>query len=69
LNDRPFYQFRKYDSERVEIEVAIEYNKGYEETLISFVNTINTTEHGTHVAGLRSGLTRAINDYARKITF
>ncbi len=69
LNDRPFYQFRKYDSERVEIEVAIEYNKGYEETLISFVNTINTTEHGTHVAGLRSGLTRAINDYARKNNF
>uniref|UniRef100_A0A7V3ZYM4 DNA gyrase subunit B n=1 Tax=candidate division WOR-3 bacterium TaxID=2052148 RepID=A0A7V3ZYM4_UNCW3 len=66
LNDKPFYFHRRFENEKVEVEVALEYNKGYEETLISFVNTINTTEHGTHVAGLRQGLTRALNDFARK---
>ncbi|HOK22737.1 MAG TPA: DNA topoisomerase (ATP-hydrolyzing) subunit B [Candidatus Hydrothermia bacterium] len=69
INEKPFYQFRKFETENVEIEVALEYNKGYEETLISFANTINTTEHGTHVTGLRAGLTRAINDFARRNNF
>jgi DNA gyrase subunit B len=66
LNEKPFYFQRRFENEKVEVEVALEYNKGYEEVLISFVNTINTTEHGTHVTGLRQGLTRALNDFARK---
>jgi len=66
LNEKPFYFHRRFENEKVEVEVALEYNKGYEEVLISFVNTINTTEHGTHVTGLRQGLTRALNDFARK---
>ena len=66
LNEKPFYFHRRFENEKVEVEVALEYNKGYEEILISFVNTINTTEHGTHVTGLRQGLTRALNDFARK---
>ncbi len=69
ITDKPFYLFRKYEEERVEVEIALEYNKGFEETLISFVNTINTTEHGTHVTGFRQGLTRALNDFARKYNF
>ncbi len=66
LNEKPFYFHRRFENEKVEVEVALEYNKGYEEVIISFVNTINTTEHGTHVTGLRQGLTRALNDFARK---
>ncbi|MDI6851865.1 MAG: DNA topoisomerase (ATP-hydrolyzing) subunit B [bacterium] len=66
INEKPFYFDRKFENERVEVEVALQYNKGYEENLISFVNTINTTEHGTHVTGLRQGLTRALNDFAKK---
>lgn len=48
-------------------EVAIQYNDGIAETVESFVNVIKTVDGGTHVTGFRMGLTRAINDYARKI--
>ena len=53
--------------EDVEVEVAIQYNDGFNETLESFVNVVNTIEGGTHVTGFRMALTRAINDYAKKI--
>lgn len=48
------------------IEVALQYNDGYSETILSFANTIRTHEGGTHEAGLKAALTRVINDYARK---
>lgn len=48
-------------------EVAIQYHDGLSETLESFVNVIKTPDGGTHVTGFRMGLTRSINDYARKI--
>ncbi|MDR7568847.1 MAG: DNA gyrase subunit B, partial [Armatimonadota bacterium] len=64
LNDPPFYFRRERD--RVEVEVAIQYNEGYVEHVLSFVNTIPTTEGGTHLAGFRSALTRVANDYARR---
>lgn len=48
------------------IECAVQYNNGYQENILSFVNTINTIEGGTHVAGFRTALTKAINDYAKK---
>ncbi|MFZ5845383.1 MAG: DNA gyrase/topoisomerase IV subunit B [Patescibacteria group bacterium] len=48
-------------------EVALQYNDGFSETLESFVNVIPTVEGGTHVTGFRMALTRAINDYAKKI--
>lgn len=54
------------ESEGVAIECAVQYNSGYQENLLSFVNTINTVEGGTHVAGFRTALTRAINDYGNK---
>jgi len=49
-----------------EIEIALQYNESYLEHTLTYVNTIPTTEGGTHLAGFRSALTRAINDYARR---
>lgn len=52
--------------EENEIEVAIQYNDSYVESVFTFANNINTHEGGTHLSGFRSALTRTINDYARK---
>lgn len=52
--------------EETRVEVAIQYNNSYMESLFGFVNLINTTEGGTHVSGFRTAVTRAINDEARK---
>ncbi len=54
---------------KIQIEVALQYNDGYLENLFSFVNNINTIEGGTHVIGFRTALTRVINDYAKKKNF
>jgi len=51
----------------IDVEVSIQYNDGFNETVESFVNVINTTEGGSHLTGFRMALTRAINDYAKKI--
>lgn len=53
--------------EGVDCEVAIQYNDGFVENVESFANVVPTTEGGTHLTGFRIALTRAINDYARKI--
>ncbi|MDO5549524.1 MAG: DNA topoisomerase (ATP-hydrolyzing) subunit B [Eubacteriales bacterium] len=50
-------------------EVAMQYTDGYNESLISFANNINTTEGGTHETGFKAALTKVINDYARKFGF
>ena len=55
------------EKDKTEIEVAIQYNDTYMERLYGFVNLINTIEGGTHVAGFRTALTRAVNDEARKL--
>ncbi len=57
----------KKDNEGVGVEVAIQYNDSFSETVESFANVINTIEGGAHLTGFRMALTRAINDYARKI--
>ncbi|MBR1759582.1 MAG: DNA topoisomerase (ATP-hydrolyzing) subunit B [Schwartzia sp.] len=49
------------------VEIALQYNESYQETIYSFVNNINTEEGGTHLAGLKLALTRSANDYARKL--
>jgi DNA gyrase subunit B len=53
----------------VGIELAMQYNDGYNETVFSFVNNINTIEGGTHLTGFKSALTRVINNYASKGNF
>ncbi len=56
----------KMDKE-VDVEVALQYNGGYAENVESYVNVINTVNGGTHLTGFRMALTRAINDYGKKI--
>ncbi len=51
----------------VDVEVAIQYNDSFVEVVESFANVVPTTEGGSHLTGFRIALTRAINDYARKI--
>jgi DNA gyrase subunit B len=53
----------------VGIELAMQYNDGYNENVFSFVNNINTHEGGTHLTGFKSALTRVINAYAQKGNF
>jgi len=48
----------------MEVEIAMQWNEGYAESVFAFANNINTTEGGTHVIGFRSALTRTINSYA-----
>lgn len=50
----------------MEIECALQFSEGYQETMLSFVNMVRTSDGGTHETGLRSALTRVFNDYARK---
>ncbi len=62
LNPKPIYFEFKKDSAIV--EMALQYNASYSETIFSFVNNINTTEGGTHLIGFKAALTRSINNYA-----
>ncbi len=62
LHDFPIYFEGK--RENVESEIALQYNDGYNESIFSFANTINTVDGGTHLSGFRSALTRTINSYA-----
>lgn len=48
-------------------EIALQYNNSYNETILSFANNMNTVEGGTHETGFKSGITKVLNDYARKI--
>jgi len=54
------------ETDGVGVEVAIQYTDAYTESVYSFANTINTVDGGTHLTGLRSSITRVVNDYARK---
>lgn len=51
----------------VEVEIAGQYNDGYSENILSFVNNVRTKDGGTHEVGMRSGWTKAFNEYARKV--
>ncbi len=64
LSDDIFYVDRQVDETGVEI--ALQYNDSYAETLKPFANNVLTPDGGMHVVGFRTGLTRTVNDYARK---
>ena len=64
LHDIVFFKGTEND---FEIEIAFQYNDGYSETVLSFVNNVRTADGGTHESGMRTGLTKAFNEYARKV--
>lgn len=64
LSETPFYVERQVED--CMVEVAIQYNDSYIETVKPFANNVLTPDGGTHLVGFRSALTRVINDYARK---
>ncbi|MCC2931846.1 MULTISPECIES: DNA topoisomerase (ATP-hydrolyzing) subunit B [Bacillus] len=64
VHEEPIYIEGEKDG--ITVEVALQYNDGYTSNIYSFTNNINTYEGGTHEAGFKTGLTRVINDYARK---
>lgn len=66
-NDPPIY-FEK-QTDKIQVEIALAYADDFNEHVFSFANNIFTTEGGTHLTGFRSALTRALNDYAKKIEF
>ncbi|MFS0725111.1 DNA topoisomerase (ATP-hydrolyzing) subunit B [Paenibacillus sp. 1P07SE] len=64
LHEQPIYVEGTRD--HIQVEIALQYNDSYTESIYSFANNINTHEGGTHESGFKSALTRIINDYARK---
>lgn len=64
LSDAPFYVEKQVEDSM--IEIAVQYNDSYVETVRPFANNVLTPDGGTHLIGFRSALTRVINDYARK---
>ncbi len=65
LQARPISVSREVDG--VKVELAMQYNDGWNTTEFSFANGINTVDGGMHITGFRSALTRTLNDYARKV--
>jgi len=67
LHKEPIY----FESKRedTEVEIAIQYNDGYAESIFSFVNNISTLEGGSHMLGFKAAVTKVINDYGRKYKF
>ncbi len=64
VNDKPIYMHG--DKDGIDVEIALQWNDSYAETVYSFANNINTHEGGTHLSGFRSALTRTINYYVGK---
>jgi len=64
LNQRPIHVERLVDT--TSVEVALQYNDGFAETVLAFANNIHTVDGGTHVTGFRAALTSSLNDWARK---
>ena len=67
-NKNPLHDIIYFSGEKdsVQIEVGLQYNAGYNESVFSFANNINTIEGGTHLSGFKSALTRTLNNYIEK---
>ncbi|CAD7771841.1 DNA gyrase subunit B [Candidatus Methanoperedenaceae archaeon GB50] len=64
LHETPIFFSREKNG--TQVEIAMQYNDSYVETIYTFANNINTHEGGTHLSGFKTALTRAANEYARK---
>jgi DNA gyrase subunit B len=64
LHPKPMYFEKAAEGDDLAIEVAIQYNDGYDEKVFAFANNINTVDGGTHLSGFRSALSKAISRYA-----
>ena len=64
LHEKPVYF--KAEKDNVIVEIAMQYNDGYDERIFTFANNINTPEGGTHLSGYKAALTRTINGYAER---
>ncbi len=64
LHEKPI--FVKAEKDNVSLELAMQWNDGYDERIFTFANNINTHEGGSHLSGFKSALTRTINSYAEK---
>ncbi len=64
VNEKPIYMHGEKDG--IDVEIALQWNDGYSETVYTFANNINTNEGGTHLSGFRAALTRTINYYVSK---
>jgi DNA gyrase subunit B len=67
IHGEPIYIQKTKDD--LTLELALEYNDGFNETVFTFVNNINTREGGTHLIGFKSALTRTLNDFLKKSKF
>ena len=65
LHDKPIYMEAARDG--VEMDIALQYNDSYSETVFSFANNINTVDGGTHLSGFRTALTRTINSAGQQM--
>ncbi|MBP6965018.1 MAG: type IIA DNA topoisomerase subunit B [Armatimonadetes bacterium] len=67
-NKDPIHKVVYFSRQREDndVEIALQYNDGYQENILSFANNINTTEGGVHLSGFKTALTRVINNYGRK---
>jgi len=65
LHPKPLYFEKTPGEDNLAIDVALQYNDGYDEKVFSFANNINTVDGGSHLSGFRAALTRTINSYAQ----
>jgi DNA gyrase subunit B len=64
INKKPIYI--EGEKDRIQVEVAIQYNDGFSDNMLSFVNNIRTIEGGTHLSGFKTALTKAASSFAKK---
>jgi len=70
-NKNPLHKTIYFEKEKngIKLEIAMQYNIGYQENIFTFANNINTIEGGSHLVGFKTALTRTMNNYAEKLKF